>query len=366
MKNNVYNISKLAFHGEKLKALSKNEVTAPLYVRIKPINACDHECSYCSYIPDNNCPVSETINYKDKIPKEKILEILEDFKEVGVKAVTYSGGGEPLIYPHITDAMKKTIDYGIDLSIITNGQKLSGEKADILKNAKWVRVSSSECDARTFHETRKKPESWFYELRKNLENFAKIKSPECEFGINFVVHGGNFDKIYISAGYFKNLGAGHIKITPSWNPNFLEYHEPMKKISVEQIEKARINFQDEKFTIYDTYKNDFEKTGLEERPYSRCYIMRIIPVIGADCVIYFCHDKTYNNQGVLGNIKDRRFRELWFSEESAEIFKNFNPKNSCRHHCTYDSRNIFVHEILRDFDNLDKYKPETERHKNFP
>lgn len=365
MKENVYNTSKLAFHPEKITSLANQRITAPIYVRIKPTNKCNHGCSYCSYAPNNECPVSEIINMKDEIPKSKLLEILDDFKEIGVKAVTYSGGGEPLIYPNISEIMKKTLDSEIDLSIITNGQKLSGEKAEILKNSKWVRVSSSENDAKIFSEIRKRPESWFYSLVNNIKNFAKIKNPDCELGINYVVYNDNFDRVYNSAKFFMGLGVNHIKFTPVYNPNFEEYHNPIKDKVMSQIEKARTEFSNPNFTIYDTYQNDFELTGLSKRSYPKCYINQIIPVIGADSIVYFCHDKTYTKNGALGSIKDMSFKELWFSKESKEKFDNFDPRISCKHHCTYDSRNILTGKMIKDPTNIKSYQPESDKHKNF-
>ena len=148
-------------------------------------------------------------------------------------------------------------------------------------------------------------------------------------------------------------------------PDFLEYHKPFIESVKEQIENARKDFQDENFTVYDTYENDFNLTGLSERKYSKCFIMQIIPVIGADSVVYFCHDKTYAKNGALVSIKDKSFKELWFSPEAEKIFREFNPGIDCRHHCTYDSRNLSIMEMLKDIDNLDKYKPANEKHKNF-
>ena len=150
MKKNVYGGAKLAFHKEKIEALSNNQVTAPISVRIKPTNKCSHKCFYCAYQPEFGLTVSEKFNFKDKIPKEKMMEILDDFKEIGVKAITYAGGGEPLMYPHIIGAMKKNLEYKIDFSIITNGQFLRNEKAEILAQSEWTRISSSEIDAKTF------------------------------------------------------------------------------------------------------------------------------------------------------------------------------------------------------------------------
>jgi len=366
MESNVYDTSKLGFHKDKIKSISSSKVTAPIYVRVKPTNKCNHGCYYCSYAIDSECPVSETINMIDEIPRDKILEILDDFKKMGVKAITFSGGGEPLIYPHIIESINKCIENGIDLSIITNGQELKGKKAEVLKDAKWVRISLDSSNPVLFSKTRRRPESWFYELEENIKNFVKIKNSDCEFGINFVVQEKNANEVYSAVKYFKNLGVNHIKITPVYVPNFLEYHESLRDKVEEQIKKAREEFEGDGFTVYDTYKNDFELTGLDYRTYPRCYIMQIIPVIGADSVVYFCHDKTYSKNGAIGSIKNKSFRELWFSDKTAEIFKNFNPQESCKHHCTYDSRNLMVQEMLRDIDKvIESHKPQSERHKNF-
>jgi len=363
---NVYDVSKLAFHEDKIKSLAKGEISAPIYVRIKPTNKCNHRCFYCSYVPGNDCPVSEDINFLDEIPREKMLEILEDFREIGVKAITFSGGGEPLIYPHIVEVMNKCNEYGIDLSIITNGQELKGEKAEALKNSKWVRISSGEIDAETFEQVRKRPKEWFYELAENIRNFSKIKHPDCELGINFVVNDKNYKSVYDAAKYFKELGVNHVKFTPVYmQTDYFGYHEPLKDSVLEQLKRAREDFDGDGFVVYDTYKNDFELTSLDERKYEKCFIMQIVPVIGADSVVYFCHDKTYTKNGALGSLKEQSFKNLWFSEQAARIFETFNPKYSCKHHCTYDSRNLLCQEMIDNLEEIDRYKPQSERHKNF-
>jgi wyosine [tRNA(Phe)-imidazoG37] synthetase (radical SAM superfamily) len=275
-----------------------------------------------------------------------MLEILADFHDMGVKAVTYSGGGEPLIYPHIKEILEKTLEYEIDLSMITNGQNLSGKAAGILTNAHWVRVSSNAANGKTFSQIRKRPEKWFSELMGNIEDFAKRKNDSCVLGINFVVNHFNQEEVYEAAELYKRLGANNIKFTPQWSPNFLEYHSGFKEKVQSQIQKARTKLQDEKFKVYDTYEKDFELTGINERTYKRCYIMQTIPVVGADSKVYFCHNKAYSEDGCLGTIKNKSFRELWFSEESKKIFESFNPSCGCKHQCTNDLKNILIRDIL--------------------
>jgi MoaA/NifB/PqqE/SkfB family radical SAM enzyme len=339
---------KIVFHPEKLKSLKEEIIASPMYVRFKPTNRCNHHCSFCACDPETgDTSVRSLLNRTAEIPREKMLEILRDFKEMGVKAVTYSGGGEPLIHPYIEKAMKKTLEYGIGLSIITNGQELNGEKAEILSKANWVRVSTNSNDSKTFSKIRRRPESWFSELEENIRRFAKMKRPGCEFGINYVVQTENAFQVYDSVKYFMDLGVNHVKITPMWNQDFKKYHEPIKESVLGQIAKAKIDFHKESvFEVHDTYAGDFSGASVPERHYQRCYIMQTVPVIGADCNVYFCHDKAYSTTGILGSIRDKSFRELWFSPEAAEIFRKFNPQESCRHHCTNDAKNLHIKGVI--------------------
>ncbi|MBU4116899.1 MAG: radical SAM protein [Nanoarchaeota archaeon] len=352
MINQKYGNLKILWHTDKLKSLLEKKVTAPIYVRIKPTNKCNHHCFYCSYDPNFEYVLSERLKREDQIPKEKMIEILNDFKEIGVKAITFSGGGEPLIYPFISECLEKTLELGIDLSIITNGQKLDKERAKLLTQAKWVRISMDACDSKTFSKNRNVPEKFFYKLTENIENFAKIKKDYCELGINFVVHERNAHQIFDSAKFFKNLGVNHTKFTPLYSPkDFSKYHAPFKENVMGQIKNARQEFEDDNFEIYDTYENDFNLSSINKRIYSKCSIMQIVPVIGADSTIYFCHDKAYSNAGILGSIKDKSFKDVWFSKESANKFNNFNPQKECAHHCTYDSRNILIRDTINNYGN---------------
>ncbi len=365
MSRNVYGASKLAFHKDKVISLSRKEITAPIYVRVKPTNKCNHKCFFCGCSPNLKYFRNETINKSDEIPYETMINLISDFKDMNIKAVTYSGGGEPLIYPHITRTLERTLMYNIELSMITNGQELMGEKAELLTNAEWVRVSIDGIDAETLYKSRRVGEKSFNIITENLREFSKKKKEECVLGINFPVHHINKDQVYRAAEFFREMGANNIKFTPTWMPNFSEYHNSFREKVIEQIERAISDFSDRGFEIYDTYENDFKLSGVNKRTYSRCCIMEIVPAIGADSFIYFCQDKAYSRKDSIGSLKGKSFKELWFSEETARIFQNFNPKERCKHHCTYDQRNITINKMIETPNGLEEFEPNTNKHKNF-
>jgi len=101
---NVYSQSKIFHFNEKMTDLKADKITPPVHVRLKPINACNHRCFYCCY-RNEELYLGQKMNEKDMIPREKMREIVKDLSASGVKAVTFTGGGEPLIYPYICETV---------------------------------------------------------------------------------------------------------------------------------------------------------------------------------------------------------------------------------------------------------------------
>jgi len=344
-----YSDLKIAWYPEKLKSFVDGTILSPISVRVKFHNGCIHDCWYCCYNSEYS-GMHTTMNRNDSIPREKMLEILKDFKDMGVKSVIASGGGEPLIYPYIEEALSKILEYGIHLAVITNGQKLQGKVAELLGNADWIRVSLDYCTPEMFEQIRRRPKELFYEIKQNLRNFAKTKSPSCDFGVNCVVHEFNRNALYDIAKFCKELGVENIRFSPLWNPDLVNYHKDSLESVLEQIERAKKDLADDRFKIFDSFASVFDSGGLSERKYHKCYVMQTTPAIGADQNVYFCHNKAYDESGLLGSIKNQSFKELWFSQETRKKFKNFDPSKSCKHQCSSEGRNLVIQAILDSFE----------------
>lgn len=344
-----YSNLKIFAHAHELNSISNGERVAPIYIRIKPTNCCNHNCYYCSYA-DSALGLRDSVNKQDQIPWDKMQEIISDMSDIGVKAVTFSGGGEPLVYPYIVETMGKILDAGIDLSIITNGQMLKGERAEVLTNAKWVRISFDSADAQTYSKIRQIPLAAFNEVCDNIYQFSKRKGDNCELGINYVINNENADQIYNMAKMVKDLGVNHIKYTARVTKDLFTYHEPFKMNAIEQIHQAKKELEDENFSIINKYESDFESVLTFHRCYEKCYVNRIFTVIAADSKVYFCHDKAYVKEGVVGDLSKQSFKELWYAPETVQRYEEFNPQEECNHHCVYDDRN----ELLNTFYSLDR------------
>lgn len=348
IKASPYSNLKIFHHAELLKKIEKGERVAPIYIRIKPTNVCNQNCYYCHY--KNPYLTLDEYNPADYIPHDKMLEICKDMQEMGVRAVTFSGGGEPLAYPYIAETMQKILDAGIDLSIITNGTLLQGQNAELLSHAKWVRLSVDASRDALYSQLRGVPAGTFDKLCNKIEAFTKQKDKNCELGINFVVGKENFSYVREMAELMKSLGANHIKFAPLFSNETEKYHEPFKERVMEDLRKAKTELDDEHFRIVDLYTSDFQRvkngTMIFDRAYTQCYIKEMVCVIAANAKVYYCHDKAYLSNGCIGDLGKQRFKDLWYSRETTQKFRQFNAHNICREHCVYDDRNILLNQFF--------------------
>lgn len=345
IKATPYSNLKIFAHPEKLEAVKQGKRTAPVYIRIKPTNVCNHKCYYCSYA-DDALALRDGVNPKDQISREKMQEIVNDLGDMGVKAVTFSGGGEPLAYPFILQTMQAVLENNIDLSIITNGQLLYGDVAGTLAKARWVRISLDAADAGTYSRIRCIPLNSFDKVCDNIRRFAGIKPKECELGINFVINHENAGQVYDAAAMVKDLGVNHIKYTARITKDLDNYHEPFKIKAIEQIHRAKKELTREGFIVINKYEDDFEFSTVFHRTYSCCFIKELFTVIAADSKVYFCHDKAYVRSGAVGDLKEHSFKEIWFLPEVQERYNSFDAEKECWHHCVYDDRNMLLNSFL--------------------
>lgn len=341
--SNKYSDKKIVWFADKLDSFRTGKIEAPIYVRIKPTNRCCHKCFFCVYHADYS-GMHETMEMQDQLSREKLLELLDDLRDIGTKAVTYSGGGEPLMHPDILEILEKTKENGLDLSVLTNGQLLKGEISESLRSAKWVRVSMDYSSPEEFQESRGRGKDMYDEIINNIREFAATKDYNCDLSINFIITKFNYQRIYDACLLLKSLKIDNVRFSPVWIKNeFIQYHKVLEKTVLEQLSRARKDLQTDLFRIYDSYKIVPE---VIERKYEKCFVMQTIPAIGADGNVYCCHNKSYSDDAIIGNISAKRFKHMWFSEEARRKFMEFNPKISCQCQCANDSKNIFIHELL--------------------
>lgn len=339
-----YSDKKILMHPEKIKDLLDGKRTAPIYVRLKPTNVCNQRCYYCGYADDQVFD-SRKVDRRESIPWEKMQELISDFKEMGVKAVTFSGGGEPLVYHSIIPTLKLIKDSGIDYAMITNAQELKGEKAELLAEAKWIRVSMDATNTEDYQKIRQV--STYDMVVENVANFAKIKNEKCELGINFVVTNDSYLHIYDFCVKMKAIGVNNIKFSPLMiNGDSAEYHSYIRKSVEEQLKSAKMELTAERFHIIDKYTGDMLLEENFQKAYRKCYICQLFTVVAADQKVYLCHQRAYMPEGYIGDISDKSFKDLWFSEDTTKRLEEMDASENCPFRCAFEERNVLLNDIM--------------------
>lgn len=343
----LYTNMKIFHFKEKLDSLPQDvdTILPPIHIRIKPTNVCNHNCWYCAYKADN-LQLGKDMGRRDFISKEKILEITEDIIDMGVKAVTFSGGGEPFCYPFILDTIKKLAQNSVQFAALTNGALLRGEIAEIFaQHGTWLRVSIDGWDGPSYAEYRGVSEKEFTKVIKNMENFKNLGG-DCYLGVSFIVDQKNAHHIYEFIKLTKDIGVDSVKISPCIVSNDgienNRFHEAIFEQVKAEVQRIIDDFADEKFEVFDAYHELDDKF---DKSYTWCPYLQILPVIGADLNIYPCQDKAYNlDEGLIGSIKVQRFKDFWFSHKDK--FFKINPSDHCNNHCVANIKNRMILEYL--------------------
>lgn len=341
----LYSNLKFLRYTDHLDALRERQVVAPVHIRIKPFNHCNHDCWYCAYRV-SNLTLGEDIDYKDAIPKDKMFEIVEDVIAMGVKAVTFSGGGEPLLYKPLPEVVKRLAEGGVKVATLTNGANLKGKVADAFAEyGTWVRVSTDAWDDESFARSRGIKHGEFTKLLKNLADFS-ARGSKCVLGISYIVDKDNCSHLFDACKLLKEAGVNHVKFSGVVVSNSGEennaYHAKIKQVVTEQIELAR-TLSDDKFSVINHYH---ELDDRFQKSYTMCPYLMFLTVIGADCKVYTCQDKAFTVSGTLGSIVDRRFRDFWFSEENKRRLFELDPSTECTHHCVSHGKNMAIMDLL--------------------
>ena len=115
LSRDLLNSNKILFHYGKLLeeiAKGKNEFN-PIAIEVHPTAMCNHRCIHCSYKERNESRAS--------ISKEVMDRLIESIINMKIRAVYFSGGGEPALYPGLAGYIEKLYANGIECAVITNG-----------------------------------------------------------------------------------------------------------------------------------------------------------------------------------------------------------------------------------------------------
>jgi organic radical activating enzyme len=104
----------------------------PLSLQVALTERCNLRCSFCSVVNREK---------KFEWDYDHLLKATDKFRDMGIKTVEITGGGEPLMYPFFEDYVRHCIILGLEVGLITNGILLKKVSPILLDAMSWVRIS---------------------------------------------------------------------------------------------------------------------------------------------------------------------------------------------------------------------------------
>ena len=337
---NMYSTSKPVYHTDRMEILRSGGQPYPVHVEIIISDFCNHDCGFCAYrmsgytsnqlFQIEEGQTRKARNPRRMIPKEKVFEILDDCKEMDVKAIQFTGGGEPTIHPDFVEIVKYAQDFGFDTALITNGNMLhKADQREVIRKMTWMRVSIDASVASHYAEERGvSVKSW----ERMLLGVRKLVK-ECEgsnqrpvIGAGFVVTPRNWVQIHDSVKLYKELGFDNVRLGLMFNPDnadpFKDYRHDMNYLATKSVE----DFSDDRFTVINRVSEKYDELDKGSPDFEFCAYQHFTTYIGGDLNVYRCCVYAYNLHGLVGSLENQSFKDMWDSRDKEDNFHSFNPK----------------------------------------
>ena len=161
----------------------------------------------------------ETFN-RSIMPRHILMGVCEDMVEMGVKAVNWTGGGEPTLNPHLKEAITYMGNNNIPMGMFTNGVLL--DKFDLfdtlVDNMTWVRISVDAGREETYNWIRRSPKNQDWnKMRQNLSRLIEVnneKNKKIDIGVGMVITPDTWEEIVDYAEAFKDFDLDYCQFKP--------------------------------------------------------------------------------------------------------------------------------------------------------
>lgn len=363
---NPYSTLKTAWHVDSIEALSLGEQPVPKQVHLILSDLCNQDCHFCAYrmsagFTSENFGVKMddgTINHNPNrmIPTAKAKELLADFVSMGVKAVQFTGGGEPTVHPQHIELFSYAQELGLETALVTNGSILRVGWQPIYTKMKWIRVSIDAGSPETYAKVRRvKPEMYEKALNHvaDIAQAIKMADSDCVLGCGYVITPENWEEIARGVAGIAVNGAHNVRLTAMFSKDFDKPYEGIDEAIRYAIKRLKTQVNGP-FQVIDLFSTRISDLNQHAPDYDTCGYQHFTTYIGADLKVYRCCTTSYTKHGEIGDLSGQSYREWFYSQQKQSAMSNFNAR-SCSI-CQFNEQNRVI----------DYMTAEAPLHVNFP
>lgn len=334
----LLNSQKILFHyGQMLEDIAKGKQNFnPVAIEIHPTAVCNHQCIHCSYKERNESRAS--------LSKEVMDKLTDSVIRMGIRAVYFSGGGEPTVYPGLAEYINKLCDHGVECAVLTNGSCFAQRGLISLANKlNYIAVSVPAVDEETF-----KTITGTYNLEKVLALPGQIKATHGEespvIDARIVLTNKNYHQVgdFLAAMRENLFDYALFKIVRDYEDN----GQGLCKDEEDTLKEEIRNYSDlsPDFTNLSTIFNYRTLPEFKNRCWTNYYGM--LANVSTDGKVYPNIVEIDKEEFCIGDLHEMELEEMWNGERHAAV-KAFSDKKWCSGSCK-NCRAISYNAIIND------------------
>ncbi len=303
----------------------------PYHLVLFPTDKCNFDCFFCY--------TTELRRKARELDWPILRRALEDGVRMGVKGVSFGGGGESMIYRNLPDLFEFLDNHSLTVdSVKTNGSALKPATCDALIrcNLQRILISLNETTRETFADMNQCSPRLFERTMTGIENIVRARNQanaKAEISVQVFLWKDNYQRLLEMIESLLPYEADFIYINsidglPPDQQMTPPQKEEFKQLVREAIRRwARLlqfNLMAEGLQDwaaaehYKTWPKAIELPDLCDTPdrIEYCYIGWYSPVLSADGGVYPCCHFTTDPSRSMGSLHEHSLEEIWHGDRA--------------------------------------------------
>ena len=348
----AYSDLKAAWHLDKIAAMRKGLQVAPAQVQLILSDTCNQSCAFCSYRMETGFSSEQfvvmesdgtrNINPKRSISTKKALEILDDCASIGVKAIQFTGGGEPTVHSDHLLLFEYAQNLGLETALVTNGILFRPGWEQVLPKMKWVRVSIDAGSPEEYARVRRvKPEFYATALSHVTMLAAEIEKQgtDCLLGVGYVLTRENWTDAYEGVRRIRETGAHNVRLSAMFSTEGAAYYDGVYDKIKAEIERVKTIATPE-FSVVDLFGDRINDLVQHAPDYDFCGYQQFNMYVGGNLKVYRCCTTAYTRHGEVGDLTHQRLASWFYSHQKDDAYASFDAR-TCKT-CQFNGKNKVI------------------------
>lgn len=341
---------KLYWHLDRVNDWINGKRIAPIHIDVGLSKGCNIKCQYCfGALQGNKYRKTSKVFF----PRESLLRYVKEAGELGVRSMAFIGEGEPLLNPHVYEAIIEGKKAGVDIALGTNGILFDTGKEgkEALEHLSWIRFNISAATEQSYKKIHASKE--FQTAVGKIKFCVQTKQKNnlnTTIGLQMVLTPSNVDQVVPLARLGKELGVDYLVVKQCSDTieNDLGVFEKLEHYDnySEILEEAE-NLSEKNYDVIIKW-NKITNEG--KRRYERCLGVPFLLYSSGDgrlypCGIFFNYKE---EEYCMGDLLKNSFKEIIESKQYWDVVEKvmkINVKKDCYANCRTHNINDFLWKI---------------------